>query len=224
VAFGGAFLTKVSPLLLLLPLLRLAGLRLGVAFAVTTVAGILPFAGAGIEGLQGLVEFAGRWQENDSIYSLVLLAAGPLGSMANTVARAAVSLAAFAYAAWRALRLDRSDPLRLVDSLACISAAAILLSPVTFPWYGAVMLAFLCFRPRASLLALGVVPMFWYLKFLEPDSGLPWRALLQAQLRHQLWRIPAYGVVAILFLREVVAARLRRAEPDKPESDQDAPA
>lgn len=214
VAFGGAILTKLSPLLLLVPLLRVAGPRLGVAFVVTAIAGILPFAGAGLEGLQGFAEFAGRWHENDSLFSLIALAATPLGEMGNAVARAAVSLAALAYAAWRALRLDRSDHLGLVHCLASVSAAVILLSPVTFPWYGTVMLAFLCFRPRASLLALAVVPMFWYLKFLQPDAGFPWRLLLEAQKRHQVWRIPAYATVAVLFLRDALLARRRRRFKD----------
>jgi hypothetical protein len=216
VAFGAALLTKVSPLLLLLPLVQVAGLRLGATFAITVAAGLAPFAGAGVEGLHGLAAFAERWRANDSVHSLVLLGLSPLDAVVDTgrIARGLMAAAVLAYALWRSVRLDRSDPSALVDALAHISAAAILLSPVVFPWYSAVMLAFLCFRPRASLLALAVVPMLWYLKFLDPLPGSRWGILAAAERRHQIWRIPAYAVVAALFVRDAIVTRRGIPRPD----------
>jgi hypothetical protein len=217
VAFAGALLTKVSPLLLLLPLLRWGKGRMGAAFAVTLMAGLLPFASAGLDGIQGLIAFANRWRQNDSVYSLVLWALRPLGSLADTerLARVLVAAAALAYALLRSRRVHKDDPSGLVESLASISAAVILLSPVTFPWYTAPLLAFLCFRPRISLLVLSVVPMFWYLRFLEAPSGSLWQILAAAEERwRQPWRLPVYGLVAMLFLWEVVAVRRQRPQAD----------
>ena len=92
--------------------------------------------------------------------------------------------------------------------LAAISAAVILLSPVTFPWYTPVLLAFICFRPRASLLALATAPMFWFLRFVRAPVDSPWHIIQLAEERwRQPWRVPVYAVVFALFLREGIKAR-----------------
>ncbi len=209
-AFAAALLTKLSPLLLIFPLLRVSGRRFGLACLVAVLVGVLPFVGAGLGGLQGFLTFADQWQHNDSVYSLLLLALGPLGGLfdAARVARVLVALAALAYALLVAARLDAGRPEHLVRALVSISAAVILLSPVTYPWYATTLIAFLCFRPRASLLALSTVPMLWYLRFLRAPVGSPWHAIVAAGERwRQPWRLPAYAAVAAIYLREVLRAR-----------------
>jgi len=212
IAFAAAVLTKISPLLLLFPLLRLGGWRLGLAFVAMGVAGLLPFAGAGLEGFQGLVAFAERWHQNDSVFSLGAWVLSPWEGAINSgwLARILMAGMALTYTLWRSRAVRETDPLGFVESLISISAAVILLSPVAFPWYTTPLLAFLCFRPRASLLALSAVPMFWYLQFLPLPKGSPWSVWVAGRERgSQLWRWPAYGMVAALALWETVSARRR---------------
>ncbi len=143
VVFALAILTKMSPLLLLIPLLRAGGSRFGLAFALTVAICTAPFAGAGPDGLQGFAAFADRWQANASVYSLTLLAMTPLQGLLDTerLARMLMALAAIAYAVIRSRGVERLRGLDLLETLAAISAATILLSPTTFPWYATTMIA-----------------------------------------------------------------------------------
>jgi len=199
VAFAAALLVKVSPLLLALPLVRVGGRRFGLTAALVVVAGVAPFAGAGLAGLSGFAEFARRWHENDALFSVALMALGPLGGVIDVprIARALMAVLALAYAGWRTLRLRPGDHHDLTRALAEISAAVILLSPVTYPWYACTLLAFACFAPRAGLIALSLAPMLWYTRFL-PVSAAGWRG----------WRPPVYA--AVLALLAIDALRGRR--------------
>lgn len=213
VAFALAILTKMSPLLLLIPLLRVGRWRFGLAFALTVAICIAPFAGAGLDGLQGFSTFARRWQGNDSVYSLTVLAMTPLRRLLDTggLVRTLMALAALAYAIMRSRRAEQLRGLELLETLAAISAATILLSPTTFPWYATTMIAFLCFRPRASLLALGAAPMVWYLRFLDVPPDSAWHVVQVAGERwNEPWRIPAYAVVAALLVWEMITSKLTR--------------
>ena len=98
-AFAASTLVKISPLLLLLPLLRAGGLPLGLAFGATCALGLLPFAGAGVGGLRGLAAFAKGWRWDDSVYSVVLWLSGPLAGLVdpNALARGFVAVAALSY-------------------------------------------------------------------------------------------------------------------------------
>ncbi len=70
------------------------------------------------------------------------------------------------------------------------------------------MIACLCFRPRASLLALSAAPMVWYLRFLEAPPESVWHAVQAAGERwSEPWRLPAYAAVALLFIRDLLTAR-----------------
>ncbi|MGM0493306.1 MAG: glycosyltransferase 87 family protein [Armatimonadota bacterium] len=200
IAMAAAVLTKLWPLLLALPMLRMGGRRFAAGFGLAVLAGVLPFAGAGPEALEGLGAFADRWHANDSVFTLVLMAAEALHvPQAARVARSIVALLAVAYTVWRTWRLEPDDVGGLPGVLAGISAAVIILSPVTYPWYAAPMIAFLCFAPVAWMLALSLAPMLWYLRFLKGDPGTVWAALARwGDKPPQLWRLPAYAVVYLM--------------------------
>ncbi len=212
VAFAGALLVKISPVLLLLPLLKIGRSRFGLPCALVSLAALVPFAGAGLDGLAGFMAFAERWQSCDAAYSLLVWALSPLAGLADVAAtaRVLVGLAAVAWAIHQTVRLDPDDPRDIVARMASISAATIILSPVTYPWYTLSLLSFLCFMPRAWMLALTVVPMGWYLDFLEAEPGSVWAGIASICKRWpQPWRLPAYAAVGLLFVRDLVAGRKR---------------
>jgi tryptophan-rich sensory protein len=197
VAMTAALLTKLWPLLLALPMLRVGGRRFGAGLVLAGLAGVLPFAAAGPEALEGLGAFAHRWHSNDSVFTLVLMAAEALHlPAAGRIARGAVGLLAAGYALWRSYRLSPDDLAGLPGALAGISAAVIILSPVTYPWYTAPLVAFLCFAPVGWLVALSLAPMLWYLRFIHGDPGTVW-AVVEAwgEKDHQAWRLPVYGAI-----------------------------
>lgn len=68
-------------------------------------------------------------------------------------------------------RPEPEDISGLPETLTSVSAAVIILRPVTFPWQTAPVVAVLCFAPRAWMLGLILAPMLWYLRFLKADPG-----------------------------------------------------
>jgi hypothetical protein len=105
--------------------------------------------------------------------------------------------------------MDRGDPTDLPRALAGISAAVVILSPVTYPWYTAPLVAFLCVAPSAWLLALSLAPMGWYLRFVDAEAGV-WATVARwGKKGSQLWRLPVYAAVYALALGQWLAARLR---------------
>jgi predicted small integral membrane protein len=53
--------------------------------------------------------------------------------------------------------------------------------------------------------------MGWFLDFMQVSPGSPWMWLIRADKRVvQAWRIPAYGLFALLFIRDLLLARRRR--------------
>ena len=161
---------------------------------------------------------------NDSVYSILVWLLSPLHKTVDIalLTRALVEGSAVAYALMTSARLDPSDGRSLVGATAWISAAVILLSPVTYPWYTTTMLAFLCFVPHASLLALSVAPMFWYLRFLKAPANSLWHVIVTAGNRwRQPWRVPVYGVVAALLLRDVMKEKCARQAAEFPEGTTD---
>jgi len=215
VLFAGAILTKVSPLLLLLPLLRCCGGRFALAFFATALVGVLPFTGAGVSGLDGFVQFADRWRANDSAFSLLTYALSPLSAWLDPsrVARAGLTVMVGLYAAVHSLRGDPGASRWLVGRAAAICAAVIICSPVTYPWYTALMVAFVCVQPSAPLIGLTLAPMFWYTRFVTGPEGTLWHAVKSLETRwFQPWRAPVYGVVALLFARDALSHKKRSAK------------
>lgn len=213
VSFAAAVSTKLSPLPLLLPLLRVGGLRLGGAFLTSSVLAVLPFAGAGSAGLRGLSTFARRWETCDSLFPLARTALAQIPSVTAPAAgaRYLVTLALLGYAVWLTLSGSASAPGWLVNRMTRIAAAMIWLSPVTFPWYVTTMLALVALRPQTSLLALATVPMLWYIRFVHVPASTWYHHLVEVWGgRDEPWRVPAYGTVAALLLRDRLNRRRSR--------------
>jgi hypothetical protein len=214
VAFAGALLVKISPLLLALPMLRVGRWRFALGCGAACTIAVLPFAGAGLEGLQGFLAFADRWRSSDSAFSALrwLLHLTPAGNPDN-LARAIVAVAAVGYAVWWAFRVDPERIDSLLHGLMAVSVAVVILSPVTYPWYSATAIAFLVFLPRVWLLALTALPMLWYFRFVKAQSA-PWEWMARAHGEgRQPWRLLAYGAVyAAGAIDEIRRRRRRRAQ------------
>ncbi len=148
----------------------------------------LPYLDAGKALLSGLLEYAERWQHNDSLFRILLRgleALNPTPSLKSLIqwlqshlgdspwipllyryaypvylARLAVFVALGGLAVW--LGLKKVPPLRGSYGLLCM---IILLSPTVHPWYLLWMVPFLTFFPsRAWLLLTGLVS----LSYLDP--------------------------------------------------------
>jgi hypothetical protein len=208
---------KVSPLLFLLPLLRFCGWEFLVGFVPLMLGGAVPFLSAGRGAVTGFLTFSDWWVAGDSVFSLT--AAGfaklHLFTVPSRQARALMGLAALAYALVRSYRLRRDDGPGLLHALNAIAAAVLIFSPVTFPWYATTLIAFVCFGPSLALIVLTIVPMGWFLDFLDVPATSPWIWVVRANEHiSQAWRIPAYGAFYLLLLRDVLLARKRRRDVD----------
>jgi hypothetical protein len=217
IALAAALLVKVSPLLLVLPFARVGRARFAVPLAAVVAVGLAPFALAGGGSLAGFQAFGRYWHNMDSIHALVVAALVPFRSVLNVAmaARLIVVLTAAGYAVWRTFRGAAADAAWLLETCACISGAAILLSPVVHPWYTAYMLIFLCFAPNPGLLLLTCASMAWFLSFWAPAPGSVWARLLHASGRHrEPWRWIAYPPVYALLTWTWLRARRRAGPPD----------
>lgn len=155
----------------------------------------LPYLGAGKALVAGLLEYAERWQHNDSLFRILLRGlealdpTPPLKSIIQWLqsllgdpswipflyrhaypvylARLAVFAALAGLAVWLAVK--KTPPLRGTTWMLC---AMILLSPTVHPWYLLWLVPFLPFFPsRAWLLLTGLVS----LSYLDPgpvNSGV----------------------------------------------------
>jgi len=214
VAFGAALLTKLSPLWLVLPFVRLGRGRFAVSLAAMALLGAVPFAAAGPGSFSGFREFGLHWHNTDSLFALLLVVLEPLRGIASPdhLARLIVAAAAPGYALWRTLRGDASHPEWLFGTGAAIAAAGLLLSPVVHPWYTAHLLVFLVIAPSPGLLLLSAGTMSWFVRFWRPAAGSHGACLLEFLRPYEdPWRWPAYLPVYASLLYE----RLRgRKQPD----------
>ena len=207
-AFGAALLVKLSPLWLVFPLVRLGRERFAAALSAVLVAGAVPFLLAGSGSLSGFQEFATYWHNTDSLFSLLVLALQPLRGVLppDSLARLIVTVAVPAYALWRTLRGDSTEPAWLFRTSAAILAAGILLSPVVHPWYTACLLVFLVVTPSPGLLLLTAGTMSWFMRFWRPPAGSVGARLVEAFSPYSdPWRwvgyIPVYAALAWQWLR-----------------------
>jgi hypothetical protein len=95
------------------------------------------------------------------------------------------------------------DPQWLLRASAAVAGAALLLSPVVYPWYATHLLIFLCFAPNAGLLLLPCAGMAWFLGFWTPTAGTMWARLLSAVHQYyEPWRWVAYPPIYALLVWE----------------------
>jgi alpha-1,6-mannosyltransferase len=172
---------KLWPIVLMPLLLRpltkdLKRLSLGIGiFIVILAALMIPYYTTGIDESSGLLAFGQSWQNNDSLFKILVwgsqLILQMLGKhpghgqlMARILDLTLVTGAIF-YISSRCGR----QPKELFEKSLIILAATFLLIPTQFPWYYTWMLPFLALAPRPSLLLLTVLLPLYYLRYyLEP--------------------------------------------------------
>ncbi len=163
----------------------LAG-SVAVVFATITVAAYVPFARAGRQALTGLGTYATRWEANDSLFRVILLAGNSRGQARLVVAVLMLGLVGYALK-------RRLDPLE--GSLVLI-AGALALSPSAFPWYFTWTVPFLCFnRGRFSTpwLLATVLCVLGYHPVVAYAAGQPY---LHSPFMLMLEYAPVYGWLA----------------------------
>jgi alpha-1,6-mannosyltransferase len=145
-------LSKFFPIFLLPAFLRRSRRSLAGIFVGVILLGYLPFLSAQGHLFRGLSDFAGRWEGNDSLNSLFLIA-GNSTRQAQFVA-GVILLLLIIYVLKARMEIFRGG---LV-----ILAGLLFLSSNAFPWYFTWIVPFLCFSPSPALLLLTVTCVLGY--------------------------------------------------------------
>lgn len=169
-------LMAVPVVLIALATARVRSVRAWLAFIVVLLLSFLPFASAGRDLPLGLLDLAGRWRFNDSIFALLVRwfdnnasrqVFGWIWVLHERPKRIAVVLLAGTFA-WALLR--RYSPTRAALT---VTGALLLLSPVVHPWYVTWMVALACFEFRLSWLAFSAFVLVSYVaKLTELQTGV----------------------------------------------------
>jgi hypothetical protein len=147
-----SFLSKFFAGLLLPVFLGRTRRSLIILFAVVVVVGFIPYASAGTKLLDGLAQYAAGWENNDSLFRLLLLAG-------NSKAQAGLISGIFLAALLAYVLKRRLEPL---PCALVLITGLLLLSPNAFPWYFTWMIPFLCFDARPALLLMSVTCVLGY--------------------------------------------------------------
>ena len=134
-------------------------------FAVVVILAYVPYASVGWKLLDGLSQYSAGWENNDSLFRLLLLA-GNSKPQAGLVAGILIAgLMAF-------VLKKRMEPLRA--SLFLV-AGLLLLSPNAFPWYFTWTIPFVCFYPSAPWLLMSVTCVLGYAPLVAYSAGLAYQ-------------------------------------------------
>jgi alpha-1,6-mannosyltransferase len=193
-----AFLAKFFPALLLPGFLKKTRRAYVWIFAALLALGYLPFVSAGRRLFAGLGRYARHWENNDSLFRL-LLWAGNSKTQAELVA-GALLLALLAYALKK-----RLDPLR---AALLLFAGLLALSPNAFPWYFTWTIPFLCFYPDTAWLLMSVTCALGYAPVAAYAAGQPY---LDSPLILALEYAPVFALLVWEAWRS-----LRRPAPEFP--------
>ncbi|MDH3256418.1 MAG: hypothetical protein OEM27_02275, partial [Nitrospinota bacterium] len=138
----------------------------------------LPFIELGAQNFSGLQEYTTRWQQNDSIFALLVgffgwfvKSNGPVpfsydlpSLLAKITVACLLGAALLVLLFWRKAE-EHTEPRAVLEPLFIIMALVFLLSPVQNPWYLCWVVPFLCIFPwRAGILLTGLVGLY-YLDF-----------------------------------------------------------
>jgi hypothetical protein len=154
----------------------------------------LPFIEIGAQNFSGLQAYATRWQQNDSIFALLVgffgwfvESNGPvpfsydLPSLLAKIAVACVLGAALLYLLFWRKEPENPEPRAVLEPLFIIMALVFLLSPVQNPWYLCWVVPFLCIFPwRSGILLTGLVGLYYldfyfdYQDINQYASWIPW--------------------------------------------------
>jgi hypothetical protein len=160
-----SFLSKFFAAPLLPVFLKRTRWRYAGLFAAVVIAGYLPYAGAGVKLLDGLAQYSSGWENNDSLFRLLLLAG-------NSKPQAGLISAVFLTALVLFALKQRMEPLRASFFLI---AGLLLLSPNAFPWYFTWTIPFLCFYSQPSMLLISVTCVLGYAPLIAYTAGGPYQ-------------------------------------------------
>jgi hypothetical protein len=156
-----------------------------------------PLLGDELRAFRGLSIYAGTWELNAGLFSLVQsltqLVAGDAASYATRVIFGGLMLAALI----RSLRRPPAhrDDVGLIGRCVFVLGVVFLLSPVQTPWYLAWLVPLLCIAPsRAWLLLSGLMPCYYLGFFVEYHYPEPQRSALWNAVK-ALEYAPFFGLV-----------------------------
>lgn len=151
----------------------------------------MPFLEIGSQNFSGLKAYATRWQQNDSIFALLVECFGwfvesngpvPFSyDLPSLLAKITVVLILGAvllyFLFWRKESIT-PDARAALEPLFIIMALVFLLSPVQNPWYLCWVVPFLCIFPwRAGILLTGLVGLYYldfYFDYQDLNQYAPW--------------------------------------------------
>jgi hypothetical protein len=151
----------------------------------------MPFLEIGSRNFSGLNEYATRWQQNDSIFALLVgffglfvESAGPvpfsydLPSLLAKITVACLLGAVMFYLLFWRKEAENPEPKAVLEPLFIIMALVFLVSPVQNPWYLCWVVPFLCIFPwRAGILLTGLVGLYYldfYFDYQDINQYAPW--------------------------------------------------
>jgi hypothetical protein len=164
VALALSFLSKyVAVLTLPYFVFRKGGAGRIFVFAIVVVLGYLPFVDAGVGLLASLRTYAGSWEFNGALYSLLRSVFGGAESV-----RAGLLAALTLFALYQG-RVQKD----LTKFAFSVIGCALLLAPTLYPWYVCWILPFLCFSPSPAWLYLSGIVSASYVVWQEyPITGV----------------------------------------------------
>ena len=150
-----------------------------------------PFLEIGSQNFSGLKAFATRWQQNDSIFALLVgffglfvESNGPVPfsyDLPSLLAKITVALilgTVMLYLLFGRKEAENPEPRAVLEPLFIIMALVFLLSPVQNPWYLCWVVPFLCIFPwRAGILLTGLVGFYYldfYFDYQDINQYAPW--------------------------------------------------
>ncbi len=151
----------------------------------------LPFIEIGAQNFSGLQTYATRWQQNDSIFAILVWffgwfveSAGPVPfsyDLPSLLAKITVALILGAALLVLLFRREETQPPQgkaALEPLFLIMALVFLLSPVQNPWYLCWVVPFLCIFPwRTGILLTGLVGLYYldfYFDYQDINHLAPW--------------------------------------------------
>jgi alpha-1,6-mannosyltransferase len=158
---GLSALAKLFPVFLLPAFLKRSRWAYAGIFGGVVVLGYLPFLGAAGHLFRGLSDFAAKWEGNDSLYRLLLIA-GNTPRQAQFVA-GVILLLLIIYVLEARMDIFRGG-LIILSGLLFISSNA-------FPWYFTWIVPFLCFCPSPAMLLMTVTCVLGYSPVIAYAAG-----------------------------------------------------
>jgi alpha-1,6-mannosyltransferase len=154
-------------------------LSLGIGiFIVILAALMIPYYTTGIDESSALLAFGKSWQNNDSIFKILVWGSQLIlemvrihpghGQLIARILALILITGSILYVTSRRVK----QPKELFEKSLLIIAAVFLVIPTEFPWYYTWMLPFLAVAPRPSLLLLTALLPLYYIRYSLQPRGM----------------------------------------------------